>query len=266
MPSDGFPMKFYDGIIRKVRVHLIYISRDQPAVSKLIQGVYYRTTGGGGHYYYPPTVRENETGETKRLFDIRNLPHRATQQTTETIGKLSSANSTERARIRNETGIRSGSIFFTLPLADPHRIASGFGPYAFFPHDVMHLFYNIQRELICLWLSMPNESFFLQQRVVEEVDVEPTNWGYSISGQLTPKPRLISDFRRWKAADHKAFSLNFALIILDRVFSEQDLNGLELLVKVIDISFRTAVRDTDVQTLCDIATKYFDHFEQKYYR
>ncbi|PXF43954.1 hypothetical protein BWQ96_06264 [Gracilariopsis chorda] len=40
-------------------------------------------------------------------------------------------------------------------------------------------------------------------------------------------------------------------------------NDLEILVKLIDISFCMAVQGTDVQTICDISTKYFDDFEHK---
>lgn len=281
MPSSGYKMEFHDGSMKHVRVHLIYVSGDQPAVSKLsglaghcaarpcrdcnIEGVLQRVRGRGGHYYYPSRIRREKSGRIKKLYDIRRVPYRTALQTVQVIAELESGTVAEKTRIRRRTGIRSGSVIFQLHCADPSRLPAGDGPYSFFPHDVMHLFYNVQRELLHLWTTMADDAYFIPSGLLLELDRELSKWGQSISGQVGPKPRAISEFRRWKAADHKAFTLYYAPILLNGVLPLAYLVGVDLLSELADLSFRSAVKRSEIDLMWSISRKYVEHYEQKYY-
>lgn len=281
VPRVGCQMMFHDGSVRKVRIHLIYVSGDQPAISKMsglaghcaarpcrdcnIEGIFHRGRGKGGHYYYPSRVNRTRSGRINKLYDIKSLPYRTALETKHTLGLLEMCSAAESARIRRRTGIRSGTVFFQLPTTNPSSLPPGSRPYSFFPHDIMHLFYNIQKEMINLWMTRANDPYYIHQEIVLEMDRELNEWSQSISGQVGPKPRAISEFRRWKAADHKAFTLYYAPIVLNGVLPSSYLEGVDLLGELSALSFQVAVRRNDVEALRKLSEKYVDHYEKKYY-
>lgn len=101
----------------------------------------------------------------------------------------------------------------------------------------MHLFYNVQMELLNHQMSGIDESFALSTCDIPVLDDDLVGFSSDISGQLSVKPRKLSDFKRWKAAEHKIFTLSYCLILFDGYLPKQCLDGLSLFVNVVDICF-----------------------------
>ena len=72
-------------------------------------------------------------------------------QTLQTIEKLHKArNQTARKQIATETGVKGRSVFLSILTMTP---------FSCFPLDIVHLFYNVQMELLNHHMSAMNEGF-----------------------------------------------------------------------------------------------------------
>lgn len=66
-----------------------------------------------------------------------------------------------------------------------------------------------------------DESYSLSRIGVSRVDKELSLAGGNISSQLGSRPRILSFFKDWKAAEHKAFVLSYSLVFFDRYLSDE---------------------------------------------
>ena len=186
--GGGVEFTFFDGVTRRIRVHIMWFAGDLPAVKKmsgikghngkrpcrfcLIAGIW---SEAQRHTYYPSKMREDEYSEVVTLFDIANLPLRTVQENLNTISELAELSGRSRADLQIATGITEGSVAFRLP---------SIIPYASFPIDIMHLFYNIGKDMIRLWCSGDNEDFVLSRSAIQTIDEELYAFGDGIASQM----------------------------------------------------------------------------------
>ena len=156
-----------------------------------------------------------------------------------------------------ETGIKGESILFQVP---------NFVPYLSFPIDIMHLFYNVQKHLLSIHTSNIEDNFCLSSREIQVLDSELLAFGDGISGQLAPKPRQLSTFQTWKAAEHKHFTLSYYMVLFDGYLPRIYMDGLEMYVKVVDLCFRPVLNEYDVDHLAKLSAGFTRHFEKHFTR
>ena len=262
--ADGAMMRFHDETQRLVRINLIGFTGDQPAICKTadlvgpngkspcrdckIQGIY------TNHYYFPSKV-VLDSRKVRRIYDPRNLPLRSVLETRNTILSLEQASGAQLKQMQTNSGIRETSVLFKLPNVIP---------YSYFPHDIMHTFYNIQKELLRIILGPYDDAFSLSKHDVQMLDNEISGWKWGISGQLGPKPKPLIKFKEWKAAEHKTFSISHSQVLFDGYLPKVYMDGLELFAEIVDISSRGEVAAQDVQRLRKVCVDFFEHYERHY--
>ncbi|PXF41853.1 hypothetical protein BWQ96_08432 [Gracilariopsis chorda] len=264
----GTEFLFYDGKRRRVRVHMLCFTGDLPAVKKVsgikghnakfpcrycvVSGVW---SASHRHYYFPSYIR---TSEGNRLvFDPSNLPLRTESQSRETIYQLSQMRGQPKAQLQTETGINEGSVLFDLPNIVPYRS---------FPIDIMHLFYNIGKDIIRAWISSRDQFYSISKMSLRAIDLELVQYGNGVSSQLGCCPRPLSRFAEWKSAEVKEFILSYSLVVLDGYLPDALLSGWRDFVEVVDICWRTVLTEAEVGKLHVLCLRFYEHFEQYYFR
>ena len=237
--NGGAMLKFFDGIERKVRIHLIHFTGDSPAVAKtaslkghhgmshcrfcMVLGVYVPHCRG----YYFPSRYMTESGKLIVMYYVGDLPIRTEASVLAALFRLENATTAgERERISKETGIKGPTVLCLLPSMRPYKL---------FPIDTMHLFYNIQVRLLELFTSPNGEEFSFDAGILFRLDDELTSWGKHISGQICSRPKPLTHFRKWKAAEHRQFTLMYCLILFDGYLSQEYLDGLHCFVNLVEI-------------------------------
>ena len=172
--DGGFEFLFYDGINRRVRIHVVWFTGDLPAVKK-VSGVkghsgkrpcrYCLIQGGWcplrRHMYFPSMLREANGTRLQRRFDVNALPCRKEGQTRATIAQNAALTGQRRSERKIETGITGNSILFRLPNLTPYRS---------FPIDIMHLFYNIGKDFARLWCRREGRTYELGKDSIRQID------------------------------------------------------------------------------------------------
>lgn len=160
--NGGTAFKFYDGNVRKVRVHVLWIKGDGTASCKV--GGFVGAKGKHmcrfcdieGHkcshcrsYYFPSSIRVCEANETNgrrrnlRKYDPGDLPIRDQREIASKFQQLANANTKhKRNRLRTETGIEMRTVLYEIPTLVPFES---------FPLDVMHIVMNLTNDLVTLW-------------------------------------------------------------------------------------------------------------------
>ena len=219
-------MKFFDGIDRLFRVHILFFTGDEPAVAKMaglkghnskfpcrhcdIQGVW---TSLHSHMYFPSrckVLKETErTGnslrislgdesETKTLYDPSTPPMRNQDQIEISLASLdddSPLSKSEKEKVSDVCGIKHR----TIPLEFDSIV-----PFISFPPDVMHKFINICHDLMsifkgqCVHLSPENcgssDGFVLSSRQWKLIDDEISSIASGTSPSVFPEIPGISKY------------------------------------------------------------------------
>ena len=269
LSSDGVKLRFYDGAMRMVRIHIVAFSGDQPATCKLsglvghngktpcrackIQGLRV------GHYYFPSKVKSESLPDTFiHMFDIRNLPPRLESESLSTITELQYLRGGQLRTVRRETGIREGSLFLSLP---------NFNAYASFPQDTMHTFNNVQVELLRILLDEDYEdSFTISKSALAVLDQELLDWGMGLPAEMGRKPRFLSKYGDWKASKLKVFSISYALVLFDGYLPQTYMDGLAMFAEIVDICCKPEVAPRDISRLRSLAIRFVEHYERDYVR
>ena len=100
--------------------------------------------------------------------------------------------------------------------------------YISFPHDVMHTFYHIQKELFHIIFGPYDDDFSVNKTQLSVLDSEISAWKWGISGQLGPKPKLLMKYKDSKSADHKTFSISYGLVLFDGYLPGEHMKGLDM--------------------------------------
>ena len=275
--GGGTKMRFPDGSVNKVRVHLLWFTGDLPAVAKVgglvghngkspcrfcLQIGYYLVSSN--RYYFPSQVMA-DNGNDQQTFNenVITLCHltdsmsRTEDHTLQVLEKLESLRGGSRDELRRDTGIREDSVLFRLPTMFR---------YSSFPIDTMHLFYNVSRRMLEEFVLEGDEFYSLSRASVSRVDEELELSGASISSQLGSRPRKLSLFKDWKAAEHKDFLLSYSLVFFDGYLSDECLEGWAKFVSIVDICLRPEIEESDIESVHRLVIEFLEHFEMTYYR
>ena len=267
---EGIPIRMYDGQVRSVRIHLVWFSCDLDALTKLgglnghngmmpcryclLRGVYSESS----HHYYFVCKFCSPTSANRRSYDPGNLPPRTERSIEMALRDLERARTNEaRKRIARETGIKRGCVLFDIPSISNYRI---------FPPDIMHLFANVQKQLLSLHLfEESNQRFAVSSQVSKRLDDEIVAFASGISSQTAPAPRSLLEYSNWKTAELKEFTLSYYLILLDGYLPQRYLNGIDHFVELVDICFRSFLSGSDIDEMARRAVRFVKHFERFYF-
>lgn len=268
--SGGFKVRFPDGVERRVRFHLIWFTTDLAALVKIggingvngrypcrfcwLQGCYAQASK---HYYFPSWVYDESQESGKcTYYNIRSLRSRKEQEIEAFYCRLEATNTASKRRnIATETGIKERSVLCSL---------STMIPFHCFPPDIMHLIYNVQKEFLHHHFSGVQEGFSVSENDIAFLEEELLAFGMGISGQVSARPKRLTKFTSWKAADHKAFTLSYALILFDGYISQECMNGLQVLALIADIYFRPFVSRSEAKEVSIHVVKFVETFENEY--
>lgn len=110
-------------------------------------------------------------------------------------------------------------------------------PYASFPPDIMHLFYNFQRDLLELLMSdVFEDEFTLSNQTLQTMGEELFSFGDGVSGQIAPRPKPMAKLSSWKAADHKQFTVLYGLVLFDGQIPQKFMDVIKHFTVLAEIS------------------------------
>ena len=268
--GGGQLVKLHNGTYKRIRVHVVVVTADLAALRKLlslsghngkhpcryceIAGFY---VSGSRGYYYPSWFYTDSSRRKKlKLYDIYALPLRTKECVLQTFAELESCSSpSQRASIAKETGIQEKSELFSLLSLEP------FGS---FPVDVMHLFFNVQKHLLSLHLCVKPEPFALTASSIDQLTDELLHFSKGMSGQLCPAPRPLMNYKNWKAAELKHFTLNYCLILFDGHLPNECLDGLSIFSELAHLCFQYTLTQRQVEQVESLSTTFISHFENFY--
>lgn len=268
----GVRLKFYDGVERLVRVHLMWVGGDIPGSSKM--GGLVGSTGKcccracrmagvlshHGHYYYPSMITDQ--GRLCRVYDISNPPMRTDQSIEEAYDKLaSSSTQRERTLVQRDTGITQPTVLSSV---------STIVLFTSFPLNIMHLFSNISKEMQCIWQGLYPEfhgqPFVLSKHALQTIDATLLKMGSWISSDFGSKPKAMSRFKEWKASDHNCFIMDYSLAVLHQVLPQKFLKGWALFVELTTLCYCPQLSEDDVVRVGVLSRLFLQHYEREYYQ
>lgn len=149
-----------------------------------------------------------QDGRMKQVYDITHLDTRTLESIENDFNLISSfvGSGTQLQNLRTETGVKFKSCVFQL---------ASLVPYISFPIDIIHLLYNISRDIISIWL---NESYAVKFSIstskVRFIDAQLETMSNGLPSSISLPPKPLSSFRSWKAIDHKNFCLSYSQLRL----------------------------------------------------
>ena len=245
----GAMMRFFDGIERRVRVHVIFCTGEEPAVTKMaglrghnskvpcryceIRGVW---SPFHSHVYFPTRCEVivssgnaqkglqisscDEPTELMDIYDPSDPPMRTEDEIEIVLLDLdddSPLSTNEKERLSRASGLKKTTVPLTI-----HYIV----PYISFPPDIMHKFMNICHDLIsiikgnCIHLASEildgRDKFVLSSTQWRMIDKEMDAIKNGTSASEFPEvPRNCKYGLHWKAAECLKFITNYALIVFE---------------------------------------------------
>lgn len=269
--SKGLVCKLWDGSAVKVRVHLLFLLADLPAMAKLclLKGsngyspcrfclLSGELAGRNGTMYYPSYVIVN--GDIERKCELDNLPLRTESETTGTIQEIEKfRQSTSRGSVGMmkdlclRSGINGQSALF-------HRLRTLI-PYRSCPIDIMHLLLlNIPGNMVDLLYA----EGILDSQAERTIDETLQTFGDGVISE-TRRPRKLKYRKMYKAAEWRFFILQCSLIVFHDTLPSDILDGWYLFVQIVELSFRTYLSDEDVATLGTLAVSFYKFAEDTFY-
>lgn len=129
----------------------------------------------------------------------------------------------------------------------------------------MHLFYNISKDMISIWLNgNHDDEFSICNGKTRFVDSQLDSIFTGIPSSMSLPPKTLSSFRTWKAIDHKNFCLSYSQVFLEHILPTYYLEGWTLFVEVYDLCCRPKLSLDDIQELDVKAQGFVSHFERAY--
>lgn len=269
--ETGLPLLFFDGIVRRVRVHVVWILGDIPVIAKLsgtvghtgrhpcrfctLRGTYVPESK---RYYYPSRVKD-EHGHTNVVYDLSALNFRTDEGIQISYAALDEARCVGESSLRSvrtSTGVKQKTILLSLP---------SIVPFYSFPVDIMHLFFNVSKDILSIWIHGAQEEMFnLSSDQIKFLDCQLQAINAGVPSSINCTIPALVHIRTWKAADFKHFCLNVSTIILENVMDEKYLDGWYLFVQLYDIAVRSRLSLGDVEEIGAKAIQFVQHFEDEY--
>lgn len=283
--DGGTEFEFYDGKMRRVMVHLLWVKGDGPASQKLggfvgargkrmcrvcnIEGHKCNHCGG---YYFPSRIRisENEDGprlRTKVYYNPSRLPLRTPAEITLTFQRLDNPqlSKTHRREMTTRTGVKSRTVLYDIP---------GVIPFHSFPLDLMHLTMNLLKDMMSVWKGEHSGlkfcegplDFVINENDWKVIDSEMNTLGTGTSHAVFGrKMRDTTCYSAWKAEECRMFISHYALIFLGGYLPQRYLIGLRHLSETIELCMRPYLSQKDVRNISKLALAFFEQFERDYF-
>ncbi|PXF45559.1 hypothetical protein BWQ96_04697 [Gracilariopsis chorda] len=180
---------------------------------------------------------------------------RAEQQNRSTNPELSNTRGERKSLLQANAGINEGSVLFNL---------SSIVPYSSISVDIMHLFYNIGKDIFRRWINSSDEMYSIAKATLNQIYFELKQFGKCIPIQLGCRTRLFSRSADYKFTKVKDFILSYSLLVLDGHLSEQILSGCRHFVEIVEICWRTALGHTNLGKLRVLFVQFYQNYEQYY--
>ena len=272
LASGGLSAQFPNIENVRLKIHLIWFTADLAGLVKiagitghvgcfpccfcLLEGFYSPLFQ---HYYYPARLDSDEEADSAvQFYNPSSLQLRTVEHIDSVFQQIDSArNVTERKRIATETEIKQRSVLLTLPNLVPFKC---------FSPDIMHLFFNVQMELLHHHVSGMQNGFALPLPEISFLDNELVAFASGISGQNATRPRPLSSYKSWKAAEHKRFTFSYSLMLLDGYLQTEYLNEISLFGRMFDICFRPFGSGAEALEVKRLPDGFVRHFESCYAR
>ena len=267
--EEGALLKYFDGVYRRVRVHVVWVLGDLPVIAKLagtlghnaklpcrfcnLNGVWSPTKK---HYYYPSRIMQDDQSHLT-IYDICSPPLRSLADINRIFNELAVVNGTHLATIRTSTGIKEKSILFSLPTLQP---------FMSFPIDSMHLLYNISRQLLSIFVDGFHDCFRLSDRQISYIDSQLVNFSKGFSSSIAPRPRKLQKYKSWKAAEHKQFVLRYSAIVFRGMLPDQYFRGWMLFVQLYELICREKLTHMEVESIGSISQALVLFIEDNFYQ
>ena len=273
-------MRLWDGRLAQVRLFLVLVTADTPAMSKIIHSRGHNAIspcrfctikgilGGGNHYYYPSSLQSAAAKMKRRTvyfkperISEKRRDHEKLLRALEKIEKLEEGQ--ERSNISREIGFkRVPELVVRL---------SSLKLFESFPLDIMHILYiNIPKYMWKLWSGRLEPKYSKDDFVLEA----PATIGEDMeaSGGLIPvsfgrKPRNIAHLAgSFKAAEWKTFILHLSIPLLEERLPVLYLKGWKDYVAICSIVSRSILRMNHLERLQRLVVQFYKHFEESYFR
>lgn len=248
---------------------MLWVLGDLPVVAKLagtlghnakkpcrfcsITGVY---SSVRKHYYYPSRFID-ETGTLRICYDPAELPTLTEELVKESYDQISNSSGRQLEEIRKNTGIKNKSLLFSISTVVPFKS---------FPIDIMHLLYNISRDMIRTFVEGEGQPCNISNAQVKYIDSFLSSFITGISSSLAPKPPLLERYKTWKAEDHKHFVLSCSLLLFENILPVQYLKGWELFVELYDLLCRWSLGNVEVERIGELSVQFFNFVEEHIFR
>lgn len=288
--ADGIPILCGDGVDRKIRVHVLWITGDKAAKTKLagycghngrspcetctIHGYW---SAQSKHYYYPSKIfvadsdgSQSSSGFTT-MFQFGNLPKRTVQSIEHTWNEIApgnaAINNSQKTSIIVRTGIKPRTALYNIPTIQP---------FASFPHDSMHHIMNVSKDLLEIWKGQNRHlgdfddgeryDFVLNTASWKELDEELASYAHGTSAELFgPIPRSTSLWKSYTAKECRDFFLNYAVVLFTGRISDNYLQGIFYYSRIVEICCRPMLTEADITELQDYSIKFYRYFERFYF-
>lgn len=270
--AKGVECQLWDGRHVKVRVHLLFLLADLPAMAKLC-----RVKGSNGYspcrfclivgivstrgntMYYPSYLVVNE--EVVRRMELNSPELRCVSETRESIRDIEKLRrSTERGSVGMmkdmcmRTGINGQSqLFHSLRSLEPYRSC---------PIDIMHLLLlNIPGNMVDLFYV----EGIITSTIEKMIDDALVTFGDGLISE-TRRPKKLKYRKMFKAADWRFFILQSSLIVFHELLPDDILDGWFVFVQVVELSFRTHLSIEDTAKLGELSVQFYKFVEERFYQ
>lgn len=272
-------LKLWNGQAVDVRLFLIFVTADTPALNKILHARGHNAISpcrfcsisgvrsDKSHYYYPSSLFNIDNFARKTVFwraEKVQEKQRNIKDLFLTLKRMEQSDSKfEQEKISKETGFhRRPPIILRL---------KSLRAFQSFPIDTMHLlFINIPRYMWKLWNGTLEDTYAKDDFVLSVphlVGRDMKACGKMIPAFFGRKPRNIYEAGgSFKAAEWKAFILYFSIPLLDERMPEKYLRGWKTYVEVCSIVSRAILSANQVENLRRLTIRFYRHFEKDYFR
>ena len=277
--ESGLSLTDWEGAHRTVRVFLLFVTADLPALSKVIRtrghnalspcrfcrihGIYEEEKKT---YYYPSAVEISEVHRQKkilwrpeRIYSLLRTPRGLLKDFREIEDCVKKK---EREELCKSKGLHGQPSIL--------RFCSSLIPFQSFPIDIMHLFYENIAPYMWRYITggSPEGSsapFYLS--AVEQVGADLEGSGKFIPGSFGRRPRnIFLQHKRFKAEEWKSFVLLYSSPLLSERLGEKYLRGWKQLVTVCRLCSVPHPTREELKTIKRCALQFYLHFEKDYFR
>ena len=276
--ESGISVKDWEGNSRIVRVFLLFVTADLPALSKVIltkghnaispcryckvQGIYdeLRKT-----YYYPSAIGGGEYRRQRRILWSPERIDALARTPRELLSDFRAIEGCKNRKEREDLCKTKGLHGWPRIL----RFTTCLIPFSSFPVDIMHLFYENLAPY--MWRYLTGESpqgisaaFFL--RGIEQIGTDLLQSGKFVPSSFGRRPRNIcTEFKRFKAEEWRSFVLLYSSPLFYERLMEKYFSGWKQFVMLCQLCSIPHPKREELKKIKICALKFYLHFEKDYF-